>query len=683
MGLCASSSGTKSSDSIHPVDEPLKASDTYEKETLKVEEGKDDMVEINISSDDDSVEHFPAVPTHTKGGLPRTKYHSVGDAPTSSDDSSDYEKHDVAVSDVAPSSVVSMQLYSVISSNSSKTAGSNEKHETYHTIMLDSIAEPLKENKIKQVSQKQQMENQLLSIFKSLDENKDGLLQVSEFRRALIRRPDLGAYVRPQDVRLAFALLGLPEEKSMDFTMFRRFCLDTKEKHTSAFESRKALEWVTNLRSLFFRLGAGRDGQLSLKRLRRGLLLSPSLGHMLKAKEIDISLKKLGLPRNGSISFHDFKTYCLHLATTKKKPWAAKALQTVTLLKSIFTSLDTNKNGTLEVKELKRMIEKRPDIMRFIRPVQLRKTLVAMEVPSRGYVKYDQFETGVLLSSGGVLPEPEILVNLDAASIPSDASNGNGSPSSNEYSSEDDSLHGSIYPMNDADNASEDSLEHYFLGKNLDDSISINFTAIARSRTYSRRSFKSRGRRKSKKHEWSGQRNAHMQVQSSDDETGALGDDSDYSYEDSSAGKSRWSMQSHWDEDESYEYYHPDMVLVGSSENDDDDSSVDGFDKHGSMVNTGRIDSEDGEDFAIVDSNDGEHENKEEKAEVKQKTKHLQVLQNNKPKKSSVTRSAIPPPPVLATVSEAELIGTGNVENIESFQLGGSAGTTVRKKSHQ
>ena len=654
MGLCASSSGTKASDSVHPEEnvKGLKANfdsaspkDKVKDKIQREKEEEHEAVVINLSSEDEKEEAFPTAPTHTKSGKLRTKYHSQGDAPTSSDDSSEYDRHDVAVSEAAESSVLSMPLYSVVSS-SKGSSESADKDETF-TIILDSVAAPMKENKIKRLTEKQKMEKELLLIFNALDDSKDGYLQVREFRRALIRRPDLGAYVRPRDVRLAFALLGLPEGKAMDFAMFRRFCMDTKEKHTSAMESRKTLQWITNLRSLFFRLGAGRDGRLSLKRLRRGLLLSPSLGHMLRANEIDESLGKLGLPLDGTIAFHDFKTYCLHLATIKNKPWAAKALQIVTLLKSMFISLDTNKNGTLEVRELKRMMEKRPDIVRFIRPVELRKTLKAMEVPSRGQVKYDQFETGVLLASGGVPPEPEILVDLDAASIQSGDSGG--SLTSSSGSSDSDSLNGSASPEEDGGNYSDDSLDNYIWGKDVDDSISINFTAIARSRARSRRSSKSHAKRRATVNEWAGQRNAHMQLESSEEDSNAGDDESEFSFEGSATGRSRWSMQSHRDDDELYEHNHPDLMVIGSSSEDEGGSSIEGFEKHGDIENAQPHDSEDDaqqEDVEVVESD----EEKEEK--VMQRVQKSRLARSNKQAK---VRVAIHADHVLQAVSFEEL----------------------------
>ena len=125
-------------------------------------------------------------------------------------------------------------------------------------------------------------EIELKDIFDDLDEDGDGQLQVKEFHKALFRRPDLGTYIRPKDVRTAFAILGIPLGQSMSFPDFQRFCLRTREKHHSALQSREA-KWITNLRSLFWRLGADRYGHYHLPNYAVGYCCL-SLGHLLKAK---------------------------------------------------------------------------------------------------------------------------------------------------------------------------------------------------------------------------------------------------------------------------------------------------------------------------------------------------------------------------------------------------------------
>ena len=580
---------------------------------------RDDLhVDIKLTSSDEEGSH---------------PYYSAIKGENSSDESSEYERHFVSDSENGTiSTQYSFRVGSVHSSNVSMKMRNGEKEQdvekendddiqsnssdeygTRYSIYLESVKGENNNQdghyyEFDSIQNIAKAEIELKDIFDDLDEDGDGQLQVKEFHKALFRRPDLGTYIRPKDVRTAFAILGIPLGQSMSFPDFQRFCLRTREKHHSALQSREALTWITNLRSLFWRLGADRYGHLPFSKLRRGLLLSPSLGHLLKAKEIDIALGKLHVPQKGLIQFHNFKTFCLQLASTKRKGTATRTLKLVTELQSIFESLDINKSGTLEVKELHNAFFKRPDIARYIRPAQLRETFIAMSIPSNGHVTYDQFERCVLAASGGIQPEPDIILdNLSSSSSSDDGQNTNAGRSSSSASDDERSYSDS----GRASNTSEISETTNTLQQDLSEGFTVNFSAIALTdynvgasqEVFAHHHRRKHGRRHNHKHHHhhhksvDNRSNFALEGFDMDDE----GNLSVFSYQSSNAGKSRWSMQSHTNSEELYEHNAPDLVMIGSSSSDHSIES-DGYDLDGhDMDIPGDKTGEHVQDFELVD----------------------------------------------------------------------------------
>ena len=56
--------------------------------------------------------------------------------------------------------------------------------------------------------------------------------------------------------------------------------------------------------------------------------------------------------------------------------------------------------------------------------ILIRETFIAVSIPSNGHVTYDQFERCVLAASGGIQPEPDIILdNLSSSSSSDDGQN--------------------------------------------------------------------------------------------------------------------------------------------------------------------------------------------------------------------------------------------------------------------
>ena len=514
-------------------------------------------------------------------------FYSATKAANSSDESSEYERHFASASeDETISTKYSVRVGSIHSSELSyarKTEESNKEnydalsdssddYGTRYSVYLESVKGLTNDdNDDDPHDANEQAEAELKNIFDDLDVNKDGQLRVKEFHKALFRRPDLGSYIRPQDVRTAFAILGIPLGQSMSFPEFQRFCLQTREKHRDARQSRETLKWVQNLRSLFWRLGADRQGNLTLKKLRRGLLLSPSLGHLLRAKEIDDAIAELNLSEKGYIKFHVFKIFCLKLASAKKKGNAVNALKLLQELDSIFRSLDVNKVGRVAVKELRKAFKSRPDILRFVRPAQLRKVFRYMSIPLTGHLSYNNFEKCVLAARGGVNPDPEVF--LDNVSSP---------PESIRSGDHDGDLDLSSHNSSMSDN--ESTISDYEGTKTVSawqhkgtDGISINYSEIALTDFRINRSV---GKRDVLRH--TSKNYASHQKNMDDNRSNFALDGFDmeesdevsmFSYQTSEAGKSRWSLQSHTNSEELYAFNAPNVLVIGSSSEEDSNES--------------------------------------------------------------------------------------------------------------
>ena len=514
-------------------------------------------------------------------------FYSATKAANSSDESSEYERHFASASeDETVSTQYSVRVGSIHSSELShaRTTGeytredydamsdSSDDYGTRYSIYLESVRGQTKSDEDDDARDaNEEAEAELKNIFDDLDVDKDGELRVKEFHKALFRRPDLGTYIRPRDVRTAFAILGIPLGQNMSFPDFQRFCLETRQKHQDALQSRETLTWVQNLRSLFWRFGADRHGNLTLKKLRRKLLLSPSLGHLLRAKEIDEAIAELNLSDKGFIKFHTFKIFCLKLASAKKKGNATNALKLLQELDAIFRSLDVTNVGSVTVKEIRKAFKSRPDILRYVRPAKLRNVLEYMSIPLTGTLSYDNFEKCVLAARGGVNPDPEIFLD-NVSSLPESVGT-NDQDEELDFSSQNSSV------SDDETSASdyEDNTTASIWKNRTNDGISINYSEIALTDFRTNRSV---GKRDLHRH--TSKTYASPPNDKGDNRSNFALDDFDmdepdevsvFSFESSGAGKSRWSLQSHTNSEELYAFNAPNVLVIGSSSEEDSTES--------------------------------------------------------------------------------------------------------------
>ena len=70
----------------------------------------------------------------------------------------------------------------------------------------------------------------LHQIFNDLDKNNNGTLEKGEFRRAALRRPDLGTFVRPKDFLNSFTDMDTSHDGSISLDEFVSFCIKSKYK---------------------------------------------------------------------------------------------------------------------------------------------------------------------------------------------------------------------------------------------------------------------------------------------------------------------------------------------------------------------------------------------------------------------------------------------------------------------
>lgn len=583
------------------------------KQELQLE--RDELhVDIKLSSSDEECEN-----TH----------YSATKAEHSSDESSEYDRHFVSDSESGTiSTQYSIRVGSVHSSAASSSkmdyggkenddylSNSSDEYGTRYSVYLESEigktggsidGSAYEFGSIKNLREDKE---QLRDIFDDLDEDGDGQLQVKEFHKALFRRPEIGTYIRPKDVRIAFAVLGIPLGQSMSFSDFERFCLQTREKHHNALQSREALSWVQKLHSMFWRFGADRYGNLTIKRLRHGLLLSPSLGRVLNIDEIDHALEKLNLRRKDFVRFHRFKTFCLELASLKKISTATKTLKLINELHSIFVSLDVNKSGTLEVKELRKAFFNRSDIARYVTPAQMRETFLSMSIPSNGCVTYEQFERCVLAANGGVAFESDaVFDDLTSASNSVHGSTKERHFGTNSSTTSSSGTKNQLSDSSFSDEESETSHTANTQKDELSEGFTIPFSAIALTGYHEGTSHKSITQKR--KHYGHHKKQEIIDNKSNFALDGFDMDTEDsmsvFSYQSSKAGKSRWSMQSHTNSDELYAHNAPDLLLIGSSSESEYNSDDYGYDLENQDMdyvpgdNTG----EHVQDFELVEDED-------------------------------------------------------------------------------
>ena len=351
---------------------------------------------------------------------------------------------------------------------------SSDDYGTRYSIYLESVRGPTKSDEDDDARDaNKEAEAELKNIFDDLDVDKDGELRVKEFHKALFRRPDLGIYSSPRRSH-CFCYSGHSTGTKYVFPRFSTLLSrNTPKASKDALQSRETLTWVQNLRSLFWRFGADRHGNLTLKKLRRKLLLSPSLGHLLRAKEIDEAIAELNLSDKGFIKFHTFKIFCLKLASAKKKGNATNALKLLQELDAIFRSLDVTNVGSVTVKEIRKAFKSRPDILRYVRPAKLRNVLEYMSIPLTGTLSYDNFEKCVLAARGGVNPDPEIFLD-NVSSLPESVGT-NDQDEELDFSSQNSSVSDDETSASDYENNTTASI-----WKNrTNDGISINYSEIA------------------------------------------------------------------------------------------------------------------------------------------------------------------------------------------------------------
>merc|ERR1711916_362673 len=70
----------------------------------------------------------------------------------------------------------------------------------------------------------------LHQIFNDLDKNNNGTLEKGEFRRAALKRPDLGTFVRPKDFLNSFTDMDTSHDGSISLDEFVSFCIKSKYK---------------------------------------------------------------------------------------------------------------------------------------------------------------------------------------------------------------------------------------------------------------------------------------------------------------------------------------------------------------------------------------------------------------------------------------------------------------------
>ena len=74
----------------------------------------------------------------------------------------------------------------------------------------------------------------LRSIFADLDSNNNNLLEKREFRRAGLRRPDLGSFLRPKEFLRSFDAMDTTNDGAISLDEFTTFCINAKYKYLDA-----------------------------------------------------------------------------------------------------------------------------------------------------------------------------------------------------------------------------------------------------------------------------------------------------------------------------------------------------------------------------------------------------------------------------------------------------------------
>lgn len=288
----------------------------------------------------------------------------------------------------------------------------------------------------------------------------------------------------------------------------------------------------------------------------------------------------------------------MQLASLKKIPTATTTLNLINELHSIFESLDVHKNGTVELKTLRKVYFKRPDIARLVTLATMRKTFLSMSIPANGSVTYEQFERCVLAANCGGAFEPESA--FDDITLASSSIHGSSKEQSIGTNSSSSDTKKEL-----SDGETETNYTADTDGDALTEGFTIPFSAIALTDYHNGTSHKSFNlQRKNYMHRRKQEIIDNKSNFALHDIAMDIEDSmSVFSYQSSKAGKSRWSMQSHTNSDELYEYNAPDLVLIGSSSESEYHSDDEGFDldNHDMQFVPGDNSGEHVQDFELVE----------------------------------------------------------------------------------
>ena len=247
----------------------------------------------------------------------------------------------------------------------------------------------------------------LHDIFTALDTDKSGHLNKREFRRAILRRPDLGQFVNMRTFHKSFEKFDANADGFVTFHEFQEYCLSKQAISSEVLDkarrsSNNTTEARLELKKIFDSIDVYSKGFLEKNDFRKAILTNARLGRFFSVQTFLGTFAIMNSSDNRVVTQSEFEKFCL---TRTAKATNRNQDEDKNQLSSIFKNINTNGSGVLVKREFRQAIQRQPDLGSFFCPQGFLKALNSLESRAQGKINVDEFTEFCLASKYGT-PKP-------------------------------------------------------------------------------------------------------------------------------------------------------------------------------------------------------------------------------------------------------------------------------------